>query len=97
CSNTGDMTQPVSIKVIEVESRKANDFFDKSYDAAVDRDPERQTTLGIKKDYGKWTDRSDAFAIQEMEIAKQELDQLHLSIDIEKLNDQARMSYRYFE
>lgn len=96
CKNRQEVGQ-FPAEVIKEESKKANAFFDRSYDAAVNRDPERQTLLGIKKDYDKWTDHSDAFATREMEIAKEELDNLHKDIDIEKLDDQTRMSYRYFE
>ena len=79
------------------ESKRANLFFDKSYDEAVDRDPERQTELGIKKDYALWTDRSDAHAISENAITKKELDLLHKNFDYNKLDEPTRVSYRYFE
>lgn len=79
------------------ESKRANQFFDKSYDDAVGRDPERQTSLGIKKDYSSWTDRSDEHAIAENTIAKNELDFLHKNFDYNKLDEQTKLSYRYFE
>jgi uncharacterized protein (DUF885 family) len=79
------------------ESALVNKFLDQSYDEAVDRDPERQTYLGIKKDYFKWTDHSDAHAIEENEINKRELEFLHKNFDFSKLDDQTKISYRYFE
>jgi uncharacterized protein (DUF885 family) len=82
---------------ITEESKRVNAFFDNSYDEAVSRDPERQTTLGIKKDYSEWTDRSDEFARKENEITKSELDFLHKSFDYDKLDEQSKLSYRYFE
>ncbi|MGQ0827168.1 MAG: DUF885 domain-containing protein [Bacteroidota bacterium] len=82
---------------IAAESKKANDFFDRVFDAAVDRDPVRQSYLGIKKDYSKWTDISDAHAQKELEITKAELDSLHKNFDVEKLDEQTRISYRLFE
>src|SRR5436190_14886471 len=69
------------------ESARVNKFFDQSYDEAVDRDPERQTYLGIKKDYFKWTDRSDAHAMEENEINKRELEFLHKNFDFSKLDE----------
>src|SRR5215467_5277648 len=87
----------ISKEEMQKESAKSNEFFDRSFDEALSRDPERETMLGIKKDYDKWTDHSETFAQKEYEIAKKELDELHKEIDIEKLNDQARLSYRYFE
>ncbi|AUS06496.1 hypothetical protein [Pseudotamlana carrageenivorans] len=38
---------------ITTESKKVNDFFQTSFEAFVDRHPEFQTRLGIKKDYDK--------------------------------------------
>ena len=37
------------------ESERANRLFDDIFDRRVARDPEYQTYLGIKTDYGKWT------------------------------------------
>jgi len=82
---------------IAAESKKANEFFDRVFDAAVDRDPVRQSYLGIKKDYSKWTDISDEHDQKELEITKSNLDSLYKNFDIEKLDEQARISYRLFE
>ncbi len=86
-----------SAEEIENESKKANEFFDRSFDEEVNRDPEQQTFLSIKKDYGKWTNRSDSAAIAENEIIKNELKLLREQIDYEKLNDKTKLSFRYFE
>lgn len=79
------------------ESSRANAFFKKSFEAQVDRDPEMQSRLGIKKDYGKWTDRSDAFTTREIAIAASELATLRSDFDFNKLNSQTRLSYLLFE
>jgi uncharacterized protein (DUF885 family) len=79
------------------ESKKANDFFDRVYDAGVDRDPQAQSRLGIKKDYDKWSDISDEHAQKELEIVKMDLDSLHQLIKYDALDDQAKISYRLFE
>ena len=96
CGSDEEIKQ-VPEQEINAESKKANAFFDSCFDASLIRDPERQTLLGIKKDYGKWTDRSDSSAKEEMAIAKNVLASIHKRIDVEKLNDQTRVSYRYFE
>lgn len=81
---------------IQAESKKTNAFLDRVFDARIDRDPYNQTRLGIKKDYGKWTDINDAHAQQEITITKAALDTLH-TIDINALDEQTKMSYRLFE
>ncbi|MBP6334905.1 MAG: DUF885 domain-containing protein [Bacteroidia bacterium] len=86
-----------SAEEIAEESAKANTFFDRAFDANVDRDPEQQTYLAIKKDYGKWTDRSDAFSISENAITISELEELRKTINYDKLDEAARLSFRYFE
>jgi len=75
------------------ESDKANAFFDRVFDEQVARYPERQTYLGIKENYGKWNDTSDAVAQRELEITKENLAWLKESIDYEKLDAQTKISY----
>src|ERR1035437_3379718 len=77
---------------ITAESKKANDFFDKSFNDEVSRDPERESFLGIKKDFDKWTDRSDEFLQKELEFKKNNLEWLKKNIDFEKLDAQTQLS-----
>ncbi|MFL5762417.1 MAG: DUF885 domain-containing protein [Bacteroidia bacterium] len=80
---------------IAAESKKANAFFDRVFDGKIDRDPMQQSLLGIKKDYGKWQDISEANAEKELAITKQALDSLK-QIDSTKLDEQTLISYRLF-
>jgi len=95
--------EPKSVRIqyteeeIATESKKANAFFNQSFDDAVDRNPEQQTYLAIKKDYGKWTSRSDSFAVAENEIFNDELKRLRATINYEKLDEKTKLSFRYFE
>ncbi len=86
-----------SAKEIEAESKKANEFFDKVFDDYVDRNPELQTRLGIKKDYDKWNDISDESAQKEIAITTAALTQMKKEINYEKLNEQAKISYKLFD
>ncbi len=78
------------------ESEKANAFFDRVFDERVDRHPEYQTQLGIRKDYGIWNDTSDENAGKELNIAKQELENLRALIDYDLLDPQTKISYDLF-
>jgi uncharacterized protein (DUF885 family) len=82
---------------IEKESKRLNEFLDRVFDEAVDRDPMHQSYLGIKKDYDKWSDISDERAQKELEITKAMLDSLHRSFDPAALDEQSKLSYRLFE
>ncbi|HEY0029817.1 MAG TPA: DUF885 domain-containing protein [Bacteroidia bacterium] len=86
-----------SAEEIAAESKKANAFFDRVFDAKVDRDPMQQSFYAIKKDYGKWPDISDANAQKELEITKAALDSLHAGFDLAALDVQTKISYRLFE
>ena len=70
---------------ISRECAKANVFFDNSFDRRLSRDPEQQSYFGIKMNYGKWTDHSDAHAKSENDIIKNEVDSLRKYIDFDKL------------
>ena len=82
---------------IATETKKANDFFEKSFQGSLDRSPITQTFLGIKKDYDKWDDISEEFAAEELEITKSELQFLLDSINSDALDHQAKISYQLFK
>ncbi|HEY8399759.1 MAG TPA: DUF885 domain-containing protein [Cytophagaceae bacterium] len=81
---------------IQQETEKANRFFDQVFDEYVDRHPMDQSYLGIKKDQDKWNDISDEHREKEIEILKANLIKLK-EIDFNKLDEQAKLSYRLFE
>jgi uncharacterized protein (DUF885 family) len=100
CSNNEEgnkKDKTYSSEEIAQESKKLNEFLDKVFDEAVDRDPMRQSYLGIKKDYDKWTDLTDERAQKELEILKQHLDEMKKNFNPDALDDQAKLSYRMFE
>ena len=99
CSNneTANDKKTFSQEEIANESKKLNEFLDRVFDQAVDRDPMRQSYLGIKKDYDKWTDLSDERTKKELEITKAMLDSLHRNFKFDALDEQSKLSYRLFE
>jgi len=97
CSCTAPETKTYTLEEIESHSAKANAFFDKSFDEALDRSPMFQGYLGIKKDYDKWDNLSDSINEMELEISKNELRYLLDSIDPNGLDFQTRLSYELFK
>jgi uncharacterized protein (DUF885 family) len=79
--------------VTQTESEKANVLFEEMFTADVMRSPQYQTFLGIKDDYDKWDDVSDAYAQEDHEIAKANLVKIN-AIDPAKLDDQTAVSLR---
>ncbi|HTL66752.1 MAG TPA: DUF885 domain-containing protein [Lacunisphaera sp.] len=76
------------------ESARANAFFERVFDAAVDRSPETEAYLGIKKNMDKWDDRSEQHALDELLITVRDLDELKRTINYDHLDDQTKVSYR---
>ncbi len=89
-SNGADVLDPS----VEAESKKANAFFEKTYNEGVDRYPEWQSYLGIKKDYGAWNDYSEEASLERFEQQKGEFKELLETIDYDLLDPQTQISYR---
>lgn len=80
---------------IETASTRANQLFDTIFKEGVDRNPMRQTYLGIKKDYDKWHDLSPENAEKELAIAKANLVKVQ-AIDVTTLDAQTKISHSLF-
>ncbi len=81
---------------VAAESAKANAFFERVFDEAVDRSPLLQTRLGLKKDYDKWDDLSEQRALEDFVLGVQQLAELKRAVNFEALDDQTKVSYRLF-
>ncbi|MFL3656780.1 MAG: DUF885 domain-containing protein [Opitutales bacterium] len=92
-SSTALLNAVLDPKVV-AESEKANAFFERIYNEKVDRFPEWQTYLGIKKDYGEWNNDSDEIELRELEFTKENVEWLKSSIDYDLLDLQTKISYR---
>lgn len=90
---SGGLSAELDPKVV-AESEKANAFFERIYNEKVDRFPEWQTYLGIKKDYGDWNNDSDEIELRELEFTKENVEWLKSEIDYDLLDLQTKISYR---
>ena len=79
------------------ESVRLNAWFEQKFDAAVARDPMRQTYLGIKDRYSEWTDPSEAFELAELEYQRADVAEMKATFDFAKLDDQTKLSWRLAE
>ncbi|HIA47952.1 MAG TPA: DUF885 domain-containing protein [Candidatus Hydrogenedentes bacterium] len=79
------------------ESDRLNEFFEESFQRILDVSPMYQSSLGIKKDYDKWDDLSEAAVTREFSMNVEGLARLRSEFDYGKLDDQAKISYRLFE
>jgi uncharacterized protein (DUF885 family) len=81
---------------IAAESRRANDLFERAFQDSLDRSPEFQSALGIKKDEDKWDDRSDAHVMENLTHAVAFMTELKKTIRYDLLDPATQLSYRLF-
>ncbi len=84
-------------EIITTESARLNTFFATKFDEAIARSPMLQTFRGIKTDYDKWDDVSEAAILEEMEIQRTIVAQMRREFDPVNLDSQAKLSYRLAE
>lgn len=81
---------------VAVESAKANAFFERVFNERVDRSPQLQSQLGLKKDYDKWDDDSEARRTEDFARSAQHLAELKRDLNFEALDPSTQLSYRLF-
>lgn len=72
-------------------------FLDQAFDERLALSPESQTQLGLKTNYGKLDDYTDAASVREQELAERQLKAMHARFKPDQLGESARVSYRLFE
>ena len=92
-TTTADTERPAQM---QSESERLAAFFERTFQDDLKRSPQFQSYLGIKWDYDKWGDVSDAFANETIAIAKNRLQEIS-QFDTSKLSEQEKMSIRLFK
>ncbi|WP_294357662.1 DUF885 family protein [uncultured Sphingomonas sp.] len=72
-------------------------FLDRAFDEQVALSPEAQTSLGLKTNYDRLDDYTDAAAVKSRELGERQLAQMHAQFSPARLGTSARLSYRLFE
>lgn len=79
------------------EDARLTAFLDRAFDARVALSPEAQTSLGLKTNYDKLDDETDAAAIRARDLSERQLREMRASFSPAKLGASGRLSYRLFE
>jgi uncharacterized protein (DUF885 family) len=82
---------------IAAESKRANEFFDKCFDDYIARHPQAASQLGLKTDYDKWDDNSDAQAAADLAAQLSNLAALKRDFDFDALDAQTQLSWKLIE
>ena len=72
-------------------------FLDAAFDEAAAESPETLTALGIKQDYGKLDDYSDAQNLRQLQRTEAQLAKMKAEFDPARLGPAGRLSYALFE
>ena len=72
-------------------------FLDAAFDESVASNPQALTGLGIKTDYDKLNDYTDAQRVRQRDLAERQLARMKAEFDPRNLSPAGRLSYRLFE
>ncbi|WP_447929385.1 DUF885 domain-containing protein [Sphingopyxis fribergensis] len=72
-------------------------FLDQAFEERLGLSPESQTQLGLKTNYDKLDDYTDAASLREQELAERQLKDMRARFKPDQLGESARVSYRLFE
>lgn len=94
CQQTPEQqsTPTVQAQPVQSEIDKANAFFEDTFNRDVMSSPVYQTYMGIKQDYDKWDDGSEARVLKDHQQTKDDLVALN-AINRELLDDTTKVSY----
>ncbi|MDQ8028741.1 MAG: DUF885 domain-containing protein [Brevundimonas sp.] len=82
---------------IQTEDARLAAFFEAAWQARIALSPQTMTSLGLKTDYDKLDDTTDAAAERSLALAESQLAQMKAEFDPATLNADSRMSMRLFE
>jgi len=82
---------------IAAESKRANEFLDKCFDEYVAHHPQFAAQLGLKTDYDRWDDISDAQTAADLAQELSNLAMLKREFDFNALDPQTQLSCKLFE
>ena len=88
---------PTQVAQQEAQDAALLQYLDRAYDERVSLSPETQTRLGLKTNYDRLDDYTDAAAVRERQVAERQLKDMHARFRPEQLGESARISYRLFE
>ncbi|MNQ58248.1 hypothetical protein D3C85_724390 [compost metagenome] len=79
------------------EDARLNAFFEQAFQERIALSPQQMTSLGIKTDYDKLDDVSDAASARSLALQEAQLARMKAGFDPAKLSAQSQLSWRLFE
>ena len=72
-------------------------FFEQAFQERIALSPQQMTSLGLKTDYDRLDDNTDAAAARALALAERQLAQLNDQFNPQTLSEESRLSWRLFE
>lgn len=72
-------------------------FLDEAFDERLGLSPESQTQLGLKTNFAKLDDYTDAASVREQDLMERQLKDMRARFKPDQLGESARVSFRLFE
>ncbi|MEG2311958.1 DUF885 domain-containing protein [Brevundimonas sp.] len=88
---------PVAVAMAQGEDARLAEWFEAAYQARLALSPMGMTSMGMKTDYDKLDDNSNAAQARAMAMSEAQLAALKSSFDMSKLSPQSQLSVRLFE
>lgn len=95
CLPSSDM--PSRNELVKAESQALNDWFEERYEDNLARSPMMQTYIGQNTNNHRLDDISAMALDEEAAMQKAWLNSMRTTFDIDRLDDQSRLSYRLYE
>lgn len=96
CLNSG-ADVPAREELIVKESQRLNDWFEARYEDQLARSPMSRTYLGMADGMDQLDDISQTAIDEEMALVESWLNEMRRDFDVDRLDEQSRLSYRLFE
>lgn len=90
-------TPPAAEAAVQTEDARLAAFFEEAFQQSIRLSPESMTSLGLKTDYDRLDDYTDAGAAQAQAQAEQQLERMKAEFDFDALSPQSQVSWRLFE
>lgn len=96
-NKTKEITNEISTQVsVPNEKLQLNEWLNSKFYERVRRYPQYLAGLGIKERMTEWNDPSYEFALKELEIISNEMNEIKVKFNLDSLADEEKLSYRLF-
>jgi len=85
------------VAAAQSEDARLAAFFEQAFQEQIALSPQTMTALGIKRDYDKLNDTTDAAAERQLALSERQLARLNDEFNPRTLSPESRMSWRLFE